>query len=805
MPLNWNDIRPLNGSQANGFEELCAQLARAESPDGAKFVRKGTPDAGVECYCILPDESEWGWQAKYFLNMEAFQWPQLDTSVKTALNKHPALVRYFVCIPYDLPDARIGGQISAMERWDQHVKKWEGWAQERCVEFVWWGESELIKRLSNEHINRLYFWFGQRGFDNEWFQARLDEAVQAAGPRYTPEVHIDLPIARDLELFGRTESAFDAVKSLAREIRKELQYANSSDSTQEDPSKIPALDDLLEAGKKILKTFSLLEYIPDDTLPFAAITKEIEAVNCLASKAWKILFGLAREYDAKHQEEDGYSRHRNNPFAQRSHRIDRLQSKLREVRSTLSHADEFANSKLMILRGKAGTGKTHLLCDFANRRISSKAPTVLLMGQHFDGTSTPWTQVLQQLDLSEVSREKFVGALETAAQAAGCRALLIIDALNEGQGLSIWPDNLASFLAPLKKSPWIGVLLSIRSVYEDDIIPENIRKRAVSVTHEGFANHEYDASRTFFPHYGLELPSTPILQPEFQNPLLLKTLCRGLKDRGERRLPRGIQGITSTLDLYLETVNEKLAKELDFNPSDQLVRKALEKIATQMVKADDRWLPRPKAEEIVNKVLPGRGFSQSLFRGLVEEGLLIKEMVTWKSDDSREEVVSISYDRFTDHIIADSLLSTHLDADDPKAAFSEGGGLAFICETEGYVPSGLIEALCIQVPERTDEELVTLAPKLLSRRNIGELFRQSVVWRNPNAVFESTRKILNKLIKTQEDWNATLDVLLTIATLEDHPFNAEFLDKNLRGKSMPDRDAQWSTYLHRALGRIGRG
>ena len=232
---------------------------------------------------------------------------------------------------------------------------------------------------------------------------------------------------------------------------------------------------------------------------------------------------------------------------------------------------------------------------------------------------------------------------------------------------------LRPFCLLLEKSPWVGVLLSVRSTYEDVVIPEDIRNRAVSVTHDGFANHEYDAARTFFYYYGLEFPSTPILQPEFQNPLLLKTLCLGLKDRGERRLPRGFHGIiTSTLDFYLETVNKKLAKELDFNPSDQLVRKALEKIATQMVKADDRWLPRPKAEKIVNEVLPGREFSRSLYRGLVIEGVLVEERYE-KTRDSREEVVFISYDRFKDHIIADSLLRRHLDADDPKAAFSEGG------------------------------------------------------------------------------------------------------------------------------------
>jgi hypothetical protein len=58
--IDWNAIRPLNGSRANGFEELCAQLARAESPAGSRFERKGTPDAGVECYATLDGGSEWG-------------------------------------------------------------------------------------------------------------------------------------------------------------------------------------------------------------------------------------------------------------------------------------------------------------------------------------------------------------------------------------------------------------------------------------------------------------------------------------------------------------------------------------------------------------------------------------------------------------------------------------------------------------------------------------------------------------------------------------------------------------------------
>src|ERR1043166_9090225 len=94
--IDWNGIRPLNGGHDKGFEELCAQLARAEAPPASQFVRKGTPDAGVECYAILRDDSEWGWQPKYFDALGDSQWSQIDESVGKALEKHPRLVRYFV-------------------------------------------------------------------------------------------------------------------------------------------------------------------------------------------------------------------------------------------------------------------------------------------------------------------------------------------------------------------------------------------------------------------------------------------------------------------------------------------------------------------------------------------------------------------------------------------------------------------------------------------------------------------------------------------------------------------------------------
>ena len=804
VALDWNSIRPLNGGRDKGFEELCTQLARAEMPSGATFVRKGTPDAGVECYVILSDGAEWGWQSKYVDGLGHSQWSQINGSIKTALEKHPKLVRYFVCVPVDRADARIQGQKSAKERWDDHVAKWNNWASDRgmTVEFVYWGSHDLLERLAGAaHIGRVRFWFDVRGFDAPWFTARLDEALQAAGPRYTPEVHVDLPIAWEFEAFGRTDSFFDREKARARRIREELRAVEYSEGAAESTvdAKFAAVSSKVQT---VLTAIGSIDVQATGPLPFRAISEQVHAAEEAAEELSRLLGERELQLEVKLESRDMKARrssYRSNPFRDRRIRLRRLITELEVSRESFVHADQIAESPMMVLRGEAGTGKTHLLCDLARQRVFAGRPTVLLMGQRFVSNDVPWSQALWQLDLSSLSAEEFVGALEAAAQTAGSRALVMIDAINEGAGRIIWPSHLAVFLACLERSPWIGVVLSVRSSFEELVLPADVRSRAAVVTHSGFSEHEYDATKTFFLHYGLELPSTPLLAPEFQNPLFLKTLCRGLKAKGERRLPRGFQGITAVFDLYLSAVNKRLASSLDFDSRTPLVRQAVEAVAEAILDSGEPWLTLTKAGEVVNRFLAGRGFERSLYRGLVAEGVLVEE-VARQQDANTEVVVYIAYERYADHLAARSLLGRYLDVNDPTSAFAATGGLAFICDSKQYVSPGLLEALCIQISEQTGQELISVAPTCADQWRFGDAFRQSLVWRKYAAFSEDTRGALNRLYRSEHDRRDTLDTLLTVATLPGHPLNAWFLDRRLQKDAIPDRDAWWSVYLHYAYG-----
>jgi hypothetical protein len=83
------------------------------------------------------------------------------------------------------------------------------------VVFEYWGQSEIGTRLSDQkHHGRHWFWFNEERFSNSWFVSRIDEAVNNARDRYTPELNINLPIRTNFYALGRTPAFFERLERL---------------------------------------------------------------------------------------------------------------------------------------------------------------------------------------------------------------------------------------------------------------------------------------------------------------------------------------------------------------------------------------------------------------------------------------------------------------------------------------------------------------------------------------------------------------------------------------------------------------
>jgi hypothetical protein len=793
MSLNWMQLRPWDGSQNRAFEELCCQLAHAEAfPPASRFTRKGTPDAGVECYWTLPTGDETAWQAKFFSSLGESQWKQIDKSVRDALDKHPRLARYVVCLPFDRADPRIEKegkkQKSAMSEWDTHVKTWTQWAKDRSMEvsFDYWGDHEISSRLSlEEQHGRHYFWFHEDRFGPQWFQQRFDEARANVGERYTPELNVDLPVARLFDGLGRTEAFRLRFLTLRGKIQKESEWLAPTTVIKDEQLYRPIADGVHE----IVQRLAVFE--DDDHLA----TYDFVVLTNLASETADLAYrcGYALEEKARvGRNRDAYSYERHHAY--------QLGALLRDIaEESVSTTANAANMHAVLLDGEAGHGKTHLLFDVAERRIAAKQPTVILLGGQFT-KGDPWTQVLQLLHV-DCKRDEFLGALDAAAEARRSRALILIDALNEGDDRTIWKKGLAGFLTACARYPRISVAVTVRTSYVTDVLPDGLGEKLTRETHHGFAEHEYQATRTFFGWFGIKRPSIPLLNPEFQNPLFLKLFCKGIKDAGLTEMPTGLHGVTQMFDFLLDAVNQKLSASdhLDFDPKKRLVHEALRSVAEGLAASDSHFLTRDQAQVIVDAHLPSRTYNHSLFARLLSEGLLAEERV-WRKDGIHEGI-RFAYERLQDHQIASYLLGMHVGAAGVAAAFAPDQLLgARVRQYTSEWTFGLIDALAIQVPERYGVELPAVMPDAATSSPMRRAFIRSLLWRRPESIGEPAKQYLRSGLR-YEEFEVFLDVALTVAANPDHPFNADYLHARLMRDAMPDRDAWWSIYLSEQFGQ----
>jgi hypothetical protein len=808
--LNWQDLRPLNNSVQLAFEELCCQLAAYESvPKGSRFIRVGAPDAGVECYWMLPNGDELGWQAKFFRSSLAdTQWQQLDDSVKTALQKHPRLVEYAICLPIGPPDARRPDQQSFQDKFNERIEKWKGWAKDlgvHRIEFNYWGEGTIWERLAREeHKGRLLLWFNRELFSQDWFRNAVEEAAENAEPQFDPALDVQLPISRVFDGLGRTVEFQERLVSLGRAISREFDELDRKLIETVDSA---VSERLVQGHDLVIKAVSACDVQGSAPLPYGQIDLAARALGLACRdtrnslRSWQEdVEAAARATGSEDTDELPES------VRQKTYRSQHAQRVLYDLMGAADDLLEFlmqnealvANVGALIVVGHAGTGKTHLLRQVAIRRIEQGMPTLLFLGRQF-GHGDPWPQVIERLGLA-CSRDEFLAALETAASVSGGRALLLVDALNEGAGKEVWPSFLPGFLATIRRHPRLGFGGSVRTSYFDTVIPPGlVPSRLLRVNHHGFASHELEATERFFDNYGIERPTVPLMVPEFQNPLFLKLFCEGLVDAGRTRIQLGLGGITAILNFYMDALNTKLARpnSVSFNVRARLVQEAVQRLAAAMAERGAPWLPPGDAQAIVDAVHRRDAYEDSLFAHLLSEGLLIQDRLRLEGGEWSEGV-RFAYERVMDHLIARRFLDQYLDPANPSAAFLPSKPLGNFLKDEiaAYWNEGILEALAVQLPERIGKELPDLAPHAERFRAVRKAFLQSLLWRHGQAFSDGTLSYINRVIRTTpDDESDFLDVLVAVAGVPEHPLNADVLHAHLWPLPMAERDAWWSIYF----------
>ena len=806
MSINWNNITAIDG-QREGFEELVCQLARKETiPYAKSFTRIGKPDGGKECFWELNDGKIHCWQAKYFTrSLKTSEWSQVEESTKNAIDNHPTLAKYYVAIPIDRPDGKGRGK-SMLQKWNEFVEKWKAYALKKgmIVSFEYWGKHELEVRLSKrENEGMLHYFFNQEEFSDDWFKRKNQESIDALGGRYTPELNFELPFIHQFDGLERgdrfvhqIDSEYDELLDKYRKIDIKIQNEDIEKENQK----------LRDSISKFRTEYESLVLEGIETLLFDKLKQALLTAKESVIKIEDIFWRLSDEEEKKSKEKkiDYYSRpygNELNSISNFSRAVDRFINYLNSV------VCQTANNPILILLGPAGQGKSHSLADFVQEREDRGKNSLLLLGENFVTEEQPWTQILNNQLRFNHNEEVFLGALNAMGENKQSRILLIIDAINEGSGRRVWPKRLRSFVRSFESYPWLGLVMSIRTPFDKLIAPENSIDKTVAsrIAHPGFEGVEYHASYHFFKHYKITPPSSPMLHPEFQNPLFLKLFCEGLEKRGLSDVPEGYEGITMIITYFLESVEEKLSQpdELNYDVRLKLMQNSVDEILVKILESNSDHISYETGSEIVNSKFQGKCGSRDTqyLKRIISENVL-NENLYWKKENDYYYGIHFAYQRFQDHLMVSALLDKYLDESSPKESF-EHGILREIVENHhgAFYDQNLIEALSIQVPERIGKELHEVAPYAAHEYSTAYAFIDGLIWRRSNTIGENSRSYVNDVLGKRRDWFFHfLDVSIALAIRPEFYFNADKLHDMLWGMSLPERDSWWTTWLQDKYG-----
>ncbi|MEG9327051.1 hypothetical protein V6B16_03815 [Salinimicrobium catena] len=800
--INWNNIRAIEG-QREGFEELVCQLAGQEKIENqVQFVRIGKPDGGKECYWELGNGEIHCWQAKYFTNsLTTGQWGQVNHSVKTAIDNHPNLVKYYVAIPVDRPDGKVRG-TSMLQKWNDYVVEWENYALKKGmkVSFEYWGKHELETKLrSHKNEGLIYYFFDDTELTDGWFESKNQESLDALGGRYTPDLNFNLPffhfhdgLTRDTNFSNHLNRYFETVLDNFRRVH-----------LRSKKEELRAEEFVLNANiDAFRKSFEQINFSGIDNIPFQNIRDGLDRIFVVVEEISE-KFQEWRRAEEIDKELDYYSR----PYNNELHDLRKLSGSLNDFNNFLdSEVCQLANNPYLVLSGPAGIGKSHTIADIVEERSRMGRMSLLLLGENFSTNEMPWTQILRNQLRLDGNEKVFLGALNAKAQSQQERILVFIDALNEGNGRLVWPKRLKAFIHSFKEFPWLGLIVSIRDSYEKLIAPKKDIDDLIAsrLIHPGFEGVEYEASNHFFKYYKIIPPGSPLLHPEFQNPLFLKLFCEGLFKKGLNQVPDGYQGITAIIDNFLEGVEKKLSQpdELDYDVRLKLLDKAVKEIILNMVDEESDHLSYEKGEEIVSSIFSGKcgsGDRQYLLR-LISEGV-INEDLYWQNN-KHYDGIHFAYQRFQDHLLTSHLLDKYLDLQTPEKSFALGPLQKLLeNESQAYYHQNVIEALSVQIPERVNRELYEVAPYAAEYYTTIKGFVEGLVWRRTDTIGEASLYYVNNVVlKRRSLFYEFLDRIVSMASKPNFYFNADKLHKVLFRQSLSKRDSWWTVWLQDKYG-----
>ncbi|OFK54607.1 hypothetical protein HMPREF2811_08105 [Globicatella sp. HMSC072A10] len=754
--ITWDHFNVNNNHKTSSFESLSRLLFKENYCVEGTILRSNPNHKGIEVDPVTgKDGLKISFQAKYF--SKGIDYSQIKKSFKIIRDNYEGkLDRVYLFSNEDVST----NNSSYLEC----VKILE----EASIECIAITNTELLEQAAtSKHASALFF--NQHKFDIEWFQQQVQLNLNSLSYRFNKKFNATTDTEKSVGLFCQSELSDELLPTRVSNYLKEIKsyYKQSGRELLDNIAEDILKSDEIENTNDYYK---LNEYIKNKYAD--AFLKLGNSLNELNDK----IYSADLENDER----------------------DKLLSKrqdLKKIKSLLDNLllsnfeEKLIDNKILLLKGKAGVGKSHTFAISANNLVYENRPTILLPGYSFIKNNPVKNQLIDLLNIPNIDINNLLDSLDALGNLINKPIVVFIDGINETNDNIIWKNTIEEISQILDNYNYVKFAFSFRNGFEEKLISdytdELISKEKISVlNHEGLDRFDYEQINIFLDYYNITFSPTLYFNEQMSNPLFLTLFCENFEGYD--------MDIQEIFNKTLEKIDQSSREEIEFDEDFNLLKEFLTQFVSKMLAGNGWTVSKEKTFSIPFWENNGLVFKKHDYIGsLVRNGLINN------FENSDEIYYTFSYNLVRDYLLGSEIFkkSTNLDEleynildvliDDDNLNYSMVDPLLFTSEM-GYESYG--REIIIPVLDFIYEEDIHLA------NNLADRFIESfTIRKNINTSVEILRKILNNYeVSIDTFYNMLIDNSIRLK----NSTNAYLLDSHLSQMSMVTRDSQWTNFIN---------
>lgn len=745
------------------FEDLCRQLFEHKFLQKNQYLHNNPNNPGIESEPVYDKSSKrWiGYQVKHFDNNVNYS--QIEKSMQETVDNYKGKLD---CV-YIFCNKPLKSDCKSFQRIDSMLKE-----ANITYELI---TDNMILDLVRSYPDLEKYYFNKHMLYQEWFESQFKNVKEKVGERYNDNLNVDTSSSKRISLFVQDDNAVNYINNKKNQVIDEIFKLKNKYS------------ELLFASNKLI---SVIHTIPD-------ITNE----TLLDSKKWddKIQNEI-KEYvsnfnkkidELNSQVNDIYKSSKTESFSifYEDSKIRKFNQKIDmyhqfiDVSKSLDLKDELriTESKVLIIKGEAGSGKTHLLTNEMNQLISNKHKALMLLGGDYLSDENIKYQIMKGLSL-DYSFDDLLEILNTNGKLENSIIPIIIDAVNETAYRDLWNSFLPELYNKINELSYVKLIVSIRSDYLDELKDSLANKNNVyTLTHNGVFDGNFDSVKTFLNYYGIPFTPVEMFNNQMYNPLFLTLYCKTYEKENSE--------ISDLYDRLLNVVNKNLYKDMGnhmvssgYNKSINVVTPFVLELANLLSENKGRAI----SVEYVSKMKywDMYGITKIPFITCLQiEGII--HQYAFKD----KEFIRFTYDQMNDYFCAKAFL---VQFDDKDTTLSHIENIDFHPTNINY-----FLYICELYAKKYNQECIGVIDKIEDDTLKHDIFNEYVdSFQRRNiyglSLYEFEIYCKKYSVCLENVWN----LFISNALKQDNIFNADTLHKYLLSLRMNKRDSLWTIYIN---------